>query len=639
VVRRFVASALLRTEDLPDLELTTLLLAHGKDAADHNLPLLYWYVAEPFLERNPRTGVILLSACKIPLVSGFIVRRLAQIGTPEALETVLKQLPADDDGRKLFLRELAGGLEGRKQVPMPESWSTAFEILLKSPDPALADAARGLALTFGDQAMIAQLETTLLDEKLPPDRREAALAALVKARIDGVAPKVRTLLATPALRGAALRALSTYDDPATPTDVLAIYGQLGDAEKRDAISTLGSRLPYAQKLLDAVEAKTVASTDLSADLVRQLRNFKNPELDKRIKEVWGTLNDTPEERKRLITKYRDLIRAAGERPDVALGRAVFAKTCSQCHTLFGSGGKVGPEITGANRTNLDYVLSNIVDPSALIGKDYVAHVIELADGRVLTGLIRNETPTALSIITATETVVLSKSDVETREPSAKSMMPEDILKPLSDKEVRSLVAYLAAPAQVPLAATPENAKTFFNGRDLAGWSGKPELWSVENGEIVGRTEGLKQNEFLVSDLTAGDFRLTLEVKLSENKGNSGIQVRSEPLPGGSVRGYQADVGVGWWGKLYEEHGRGLLWPASGESHVKTGDWNRYEIVCVGSRIRTLLNGKPCVDLADPAGRKNGIFAFQLHSGGPTEVRYRNLKLELDPKWDFSPIAP
>jgi hypothetical protein len=101
--------------------------------------------------------------------------------------------------------------------------------------------------------------------------------------------------------------------------------------------------------------------------------------------------------------------------------------------------------------------------------------------------------------------------------------------------------------------------------------------------------------------------------------------------GGSVEGYQADVGAGWWGKLYEEHGRALLWDQSGEKHVKLGDWNTYVIEASGSKITTSINGMPCVQLDDPQGRREGIIAFQLHSGGPTEVRLRNITLSLPKK--------
>src|SRR6202043_3565654 len=110
-------------------------------------------------------------------------------------------------------------------------------------------------------------------------------------------------------------------------------------------------------------------------------------------------------------------------------------------------------------------------------------------------------------------------------------------------------------------------------------------------------------------MIADDFRLTVKVKLTPNKENSGVQFRSEALPGGEVKGYQADVGAGWWGKLYEGNGRGILWDKSGEEHVKADEWNTCEIVATGSRIRTSINGKLCVDLDDPKGARRGIFAL------------------------------
>jgi hypothetical protein len=210
------------------------------------------------------------------------------------------------------------------------------------------------------------------------------------------------------------------------------------------------------------------------------------------------------------------------------------------------------------------------------------------------------------------------------------MMPDDQLKQFNEHQIRSLIAYLSAKSQTPMKATPENTSTLFNGTDLKGWSGTEGLWSVEQGEIVGRTEGLDRNEWLVSDLEVGDFRLSLEVLLVKNDGNSGIQFRSQAA-NGEVSGYQADIGAGWWGKLYEEHGRALLWDQSGEEFVKPGEWNKYEIVAQGDHIRTFINGQPCVDFKDPKGRKKGILALQLHSGGKTEVRFRSLRLQLFPE--------
>jgi hypothetical protein len=210
------------------------------------------------------------------------------------------------------------------------------------------------------------------------------------------------------------------------------------------------------------------------------------------------------------------------------------------------------------------------------------------------------------------------------------MMPDDQLKPFNVDEVRALFAYLQNSTQVPLLATHENVKDFFNGKDLNGWDGDAGLWRVENGEIIGKSNGLKKNAFLRSQITAGDFRLSLRVKLSPNTENSGIQFRSEALPDGDVKGLQADIGAGWWGKLYEEHGRGLLWDKPGDQHVKPGEWTDYVIEANGSRIRTWLNGNLCVDLDDPKVARRGIFALQIHSGGPMEVRFKDLRLEVIP---------
>ena len=316
-------------------------------------------------------------------------------------------------------------------------------------------------------------------------------------------------------------------------------------------------------------------------------------------------------------------------PDPSLGRAVFARTCQQCHTLYGVGAKIGPDLTGSNRANVDYLLSNVVDPSAIMAKEYQPTLIVTVDGRVVTGIVSTEDDKAITIQTATETVVLPKDEVEERELSDVSMMPEDQLKQFSDYETRSLFAYLTGASQVPMLATKDNAGALFNGRDLTGWTGDPQLWSVENGEIVGRSPGLAHNSFLLSDLQADDFRFSIDLKLVENTGNSGVQFRTLSLKGyDEVQGYQADAGAGWWGKLYEENGRELLWDKSAEEFMNKGEWNHYEIRAEGSHVQTWLNGHPCADLYDPNGKRRGMFGLQIHAGGPMEVRFRNLKLEV-----------
>jgi putative heme-binding domain-containing protein len=529
----------------------------------------------------------------------------------------------------MILEGLQAGLRGRRQVEMPASWAKASPRLLKSPDRGVRTLAMSVAVTFGDPAAFAELRRVAASDAAPLPERQAALTTLVEAHDKGLAPLLHQLAGHKALGGVAIRGLAGYDDPATPALLLKLYGSLDSSARRDVLNTLASRPAYGKALLDAVAAKKLPASEVPAEVVRQLRNLNDKALDQQIAEVWGVVRTSPADRLKMIAQYRQMLTRPYQAPaDLALGRAVFAKTCQQCHTLFGVGAKVGPDITGSNRADLNYLLENILDPSAVIPNEYKATQIELKSGRVVVGIVREQTPAALTVLTANETLTIPRNEIDSLRPSDTSMMPDDLLKPLSEMEVRSLIAYLRSPSQTPILATAENVKDFLNGKDLTGWDGDPKLWSVENGEIVGRSPGLKKNEFLRSQMLAGDFRLTLKVKLTPNKENSGIQFRSEALPGGEVRGYQADIGAGWWGKLYEEHGRELLWKKSGEEHVKPDDWNDYEIVCVGSKVKTMINGKPCVDLDDPSGARRGIFAFQLHAGGPLEVRFKDLKLEL-----------
>jgi hypothetical protein len=259
----------------------------------------------------------------------------------------------------------------------------------------------------------------------------------------------------------------------------------------------------------------------------------------------------------------------------------------------------------------------------------------------VSGILSKEDESALTLIAENETVVVAKSDVDSRKPSATSLMPEGQLDALAADDVRDLFAYLQSRTQVAVKATAASAPWFFDRKTLAFWSGDPALWSVDgagdggHGEIVGRTAtGLAKNAFLVSDFELKDFRLALDVKLVDDAGNSGVQFRTEPLgplgESGEVKGCQADVGPGWWGKLYEENGRGVLVDAGGEKFLKRGDWNRYEIVCTGSRMRLTFNGHVTADLDDPLAAKSGRIALQIHAGGPMEVRFRDLELELDP---------
>jgi putative membrane-bound dehydrogenase-like protein len=633
IVRLYLASAAQRLPLESRWSLVEALASHSEDAGDHNLPLMIWYAAEPLADVNAERALAwgLSAGENIPLLRDFMLRRIGSADTGQSLALLIGGLDkATDPALQLtFLKGIRTALAGQRRAESPSAWPSVYERLRESPDRDVALQAAALGVTFGDASAFDSMRGLAVDAAANVDERRLAIESLLAAGDDELVSILQQSIGYSQLRDVALRGLAQYDDSKTPSLVLAAYPTLAPAERRAALATLCSRPMYAMELLRAVERKEIAGTDLTADLVRQIEYLNSEEVTTLLKSVWGSVRETEADKAAAIATFKAMLAAAPPTgPDPSLGRAVFARTCQQCHTLYGVGQHVGPDLTGSNRADLEYLLSNIVDPSAVMAKEYQPTILYTLSGRVVTGVIRAEDSRSVTVQTETETLIVPKDEIDERVLSDKSMMPDNQLQQFTENEIRSLVAYLQTREQVPLLAMPDNAALLFNGRDLTGWTGDASLWSVENSEIVGRTSGLDHNEFLISDMTAEDFRLELEVKLVDNAGNSGIQFRSRPLPGGEVAGYQADIGVGWWGKLYEEHGRALLWDKSGEAPVRAGEWNTYVIEARGDRIRTWINEELCVDLADPEGTRRGVFAFQLHSGGATEVRYRNLKLEI-----------
>jgi putative heme-binding domain-containing protein len=349
--------------------------------------------------------------------------------------------------------------KGRRRVAMPAAWPQVSAELARSAEPEIRRQSRFLAITFGDQRALAAARADVADGWVELEVRRALLAALLRVHDSGLAATLRGLLKEPGLRREALRGLATYDDPETAEQILALYPALEPAERRDALNTLAARPAWAAALLKAVGSKRVPAQDLPAEVIRQIRNLKVPALDEQLAQVWGTVRDTPADRAGLIARYRYTLRVSPSFvPDPRLGRAVFARVCQQCHTLFGTGGTVGPDLTGSNRADLDYILSNVLDPSALIGNDYQAQVIATTDGRVLTGIIRAEDSNAVTLATANEVIVVPAREIEARRTSAQSMMPDGLWDGLSEREIRALLAYLASPAQVDLPETAEPAE-------------------------------------------------------------------------------------------------------------------------------------------------------------------------------------
>ncbi len=169
--------------------------------------------------------------------------------------------------------------------------------------------------------------------------------------------------------------------------------------------------------------------------------------------MWGETRVTDADKRKLIDRYKTLLTtdqvAAG---DLSAGRGLFNKTCATCHVLYGQGKTAGPDLTGSNRRNLDYLLENIIDPSASVAADFRMTIVETKSGQVVTGLIVETTEKTLTIQTQQDRVVVPRSEIEETKNSQSSLMPEGLLQNLSDEQIRNLAAYLMSTEQAPLAA-------------------------------------------------------------------------------------------------------------------------------------------------------------------------------------------
>ena len=350
-----------------------------------------------------------------------------------------------------ILKGIAAALKGQRNIEMPKGWKEIAPKLAKSPNAEVRQLSQSLSLTFGSKAALDALRKVLMDEKAKLADRKKALGALVAARDVRLPNALRGLLQNEALRREALRGLGAFEDAKTPPAILKIYSELDTAGKRDALTTLASRVLFAKALMVAVGNQAVKANELPADIVRQLRAHGVKEINAQLDKVWGVSRSTPAAKLKEIAKYKKLLEAKVNRPaNLPRGRVLFQRTCGQCHKLYGEGGEIGPDITGSDRNNLDYLLTNMLDPNAEIPNDYRTTILRTKDNRVLVGVIRRNEGQSVTIATPAEVVTVAKRDVAAIDPQNFSIMPEGLVLALKEDELRDLVAYLRGNQQVAL---------------------------------------------------------------------------------------------------------------------------------------------------------------------------------------------
>ena len=451
-VRLHLSSALQRLKIDDRWAVATALLKHSEDAVDMNLPLMNWYAIEPLVDMDLQRFIELAEDTRIPLVRNHIARRVASHEQSAIGLNSLSQILANRDDPVFQLDLLSGmmhGLEGRRSVNMPAKWTAAFAKLETSPDGKVRQAAIELALVFGDPRALHSLRKMAVDPSVNPKERNRAVHSLVAKKASDVASLLLELVSDPVVRREAIRGLAEFDSTSTPRVLMDNYMTFDSDARQDALQTLSSRVTWGVSLIEALESNRIPRKDVSAFTARQLHSLGDRQLSDRIVQSWGEMRTTSDDKVELITKFRKLLTPETLRKaNLNVGRTLFEKNCSNCHRMFGVGGTIGPEITGAQRTNIDYMLENLVDPSSSVAKDFQMELVLTDSGRVITGLVVDESEIALTIQTANERLVLPKVEIENRTLSKVSMMPDGLIQTLTNDQVRDLIGYLASPKQV-----------------------------------------------------------------------------------------------------------------------------------------------------------------------------------------------
>jgi putative membrane-bound dehydrogenase-like protein len=433
------------------LPIVEAIVKQDADRRDPHIPLLLWWALEHHLMKAMPAVVSFFasdeawkSALAREAIQPRLVRRLAAAGTKPALlacQRLLASAPADDLTR--LLEALDQGL-GERRDPAGRFPSELAEWLYGLWDPESVDLPLvRLLLRLERPGALRQALAVSADPKAATSTRVAVIHALGELGHNGL-PLVKLLDAREPteVQLAALAALARFEHTAIADAVIALYLKMTDRVRGRARPAVLSRRDWAKRYVAAVERKAIDAREVSADELQALARFRDPDLDARVRKVWGSVQPlTPEEKLAEVRRLSNDLRAAPG--DARKGRELFTRHCATCHKLFGEGASLGPDLTHANRKDRHFLLVSLVDPSAVIRKEYVAHTVQTTDGRVLTGLVVEDTPGRITLADAkNEKTVIPRKRIEIIKESPISLMPENLLMELKPQELRDLFAYL-----------------------------------------------------------------------------------------------------------------------------------------------------------------------------------------------------
>lgn len=440
------------------------LMARSEDVDDTHVPLLIWWALER-QARDARAETVALvmnsRTQALPLVRTHLLERLARLlaerGRDDDWKTLAEALTAapGEPERARLRAGMAKALEGPRLATVPAPLAEAVEGLVSGPSGTFDPERIQLAIRLGSATAYGQALLRIIASDAPEAERRALVELVGQVRDEAGRDVLLGLLrkgakSSPTLRSAALAALGGYAEPGVADAILAAYESLAPPARTQAIALLCGRPTWTMKLLDAIESKRVPAADLRPVQAQQLARLGDSHVLARLEQVWGKVPQTGSaEKVRRIAEVRGML-PEGDKGNADRGRLVFREVCAGCHRLFGEGEAIGPELTGAERHDLDFLLTSLVDPNSVIRKEYQGQTVALKDGRILSGLVVEESAATLTLFDAQKRkTVLPKGDIEDSRPAAGSLMPEGLLDPLSDAQVRDLFRYLQSAGPRP----------------------------------------------------------------------------------------------------------------------------------------------------------------------------------------------
>ena len=441
VVRLYLASAIQRMKTADKWEIANNLVQHDEDANDHNLPKLIWYSIEPLMAENPDKFLALSIISKIPLVTQYIARRAVD---GDQLEKLVALIGKGGKNTDELLTGMMAGMEGRTDLKIPQNWNAVSDKLQKS-NPKTKSLTQEISSLFGDTEATQRAFTLLKDKTAPIDQRKKALQTLTAQQRKELQTELPKLLQEPAIRQEAIKSVAAFDNEALGKFLIDNYSKFSPEEKLIAMQTLSSRSRYGGMLTKEIKEKRIAKSEVPAGVARQLLRV----VGSGFIEVWGPIEQVAND-EAAYKKYRAMLTTnAMSSANVIAGKKIFQNTCGSCHKMFGEGSVIGPDLTGSNRADTEYILLNVLEPSAEIQDDYKMVVINTRDGRTYSGNVINENQRQLTLrVVGQEPVIINKSTIQSKEVTPVSLMPPGLFSNLTEKEIVDLMAYLKTSKKV-----------------------------------------------------------------------------------------------------------------------------------------------------------------------------------------------